>query len=269
MTMVTVGDYELNCVEKGDGPPLVLIHGLAGDLSAWASQLESWSSRYRVITFDNRGAGQSTQVDEPISTEDLARDTLALMDALGVESACVVGRSMGGAIAQHMALLAPERVRALVLCASFAKLDPVGVRVLTNMRQVLEWRNSWADHARHSIPNFVSPAFYNANPEVVTALENLIGGETRLPACYVAQNHACLEHDTLDRLAALTCPVLIAAGGKDPICSLTATAWMQERLPHADSEIFDDSSHFFLVEEAKRFMSVTTEWLDRNYSGSA
>jgi 3-oxoadipate enol-lactonase len=268
MSTATVGGYELNYVEKGDGPPLVLIHGLAGDLSAWASQLDTWSTDYRVITFDNRGAGQSTQVEEPISTEDMARDTLALMDALGVDSAAVIGRSMGGAIAQHMALLAPERVRALVLCASFAKLDPVGVRVLTNMRQVLEWRESWADHARHSIPNFVSPAFYNANREVVTALENLIGGETRLPACYVAQNHACLEHDTLDRLAGITCPVLIAAGGRDPICSLTATRWMQERLPHADNAIFDDSSHFFLVEEADRFMSIATQWLDENVSGA-
>src|SRR4051812_1095975 len=128
MSRVTVGDYELNCVEKGDGPPLVLIHGLAGDLSAWAPQLEAWSSRYRVIAFDNRGAGQSTQVDEPISTEDMAHDTLMLMDELGIDNACIVGRSMGGAIAQHIALRAPDRVRALVLCASFAKLDPVGER---------------------------------------------------------------------------------------------------------------------------------------------
>jgi pimeloyl-ACP methyl ester carboxylesterase len=264
MTEVTVGDYQLYYVEKGSGPPLVLIHGLAGDHAAWAPQMEAWSQRHRVIAFDNRGAGRSTQVDEPISTEDMARDTLALMDELDVDSACIVGRSMGGAIAQHIALLAPERVRALVLCASFAKLDPVGVRVLTSMREVLEWRDNWADHARHSLPNFVSPAFYNANPDVVERLEALIGGETRLPACYVAQNHACLAHDTLERLSAITCPVLITAGGRDPICSLTATDWMRERLPHAETVIFDDSSHFFLVEEAEKFTSTVGAWVDKN-----
>jgi 3-oxoadipate enol-lactonase len=264
MPKVTVGDYDLHYVETGDGPPLVLIHGLAGDHSAWLPQLDAWSDRYRVIAFDNRGAGRSTQVDEPIATEDMARDTLGLMDALGVESACVVGRSMGGAIAQHIALLAPERVRALVMCASFAKLDPVGYRVLTSMREVLEWRDSWADHARHSLPNFISPDYYNRNPEVVERLEALIGGETRLPACYVRQNHACLEHDTLERLGELECPVLITAGGRDPICSLTATGWMSERLPQAETVIFEDSSHFFLVEEQERFMSVVGGWLDAN-----
>jgi len=263
MPEVTVGDYELNYVDRGDGPPLVLIHGLAGDQSAWLPQLEAWSESYRVIAFDNRGAGRSTQVDEPISTKDMAHDTLGLMDALGVESACIVGRSMGGAIAQHIALLAPERVNGLVLCASFAKLDPVGVRVLTNMREVLEWRDSWADHARHSLPNFVSPAYYNGNPDVVERLLGLIGGETRLPACYVAQNHACLEHDTLDRLHEIECPVLILAGGRDPICSLTATGWMKERLPESELVVFDDSSHFFLVEEPERFMSVAGDWLGR------
>jgi 3-oxoadipate enol-lactonase len=173
---------------------------------------------------------------------------------------------MGGAIAQHIALLAPERVRALVLCASFARLDPIGFRVLTNMREVLEWRDSWADHARHSLPNFVSPAFYNANPETVERLEGLIGGETRLPACYIAQNHACLEHDTLDDLSKITCPVLITAGGKDPICSLTATGWMAERLPQAETQIFEESSHFFLVEESERFMKIVSAWLEKNVS---
>ncbi|MEA2425099.1 MAG: 3-oxoadipate enol-lactonase [Thermoleophilaceae bacterium] len=266
MSKVTVGEYELNYTERGDGPPLVLIHGLAGDQSAWLPQLDAWSDRYRVIAFDNRGAGQSTQVDEPISTLDMAHDTLALMDQLGVEEACIVGRSMGGAIAQHIALLAPERVRALVLCASFARLDPIGFRVLTNMREVLEWRDSWADHARHSLPNFVSPAFYNANPETVERLEGLIGGETRLPACYIAQNHACLEHDTLDDLSKITCPVLITAGGKDPICSLTATGWMAERLPQAETQIFEESSHFFLVEESERFMKIVSAWLEKNVS---
>src|SRR2546425_1020167 len=89
----------------------------------------------------------STGSGAAVSTEDLARDTLALMDTLEVERAHVVGRSMGGAIAQHMALLAPDRIQSLALLASFARLDPVGRRVLTNMRQVLEWTGSWESHA--------------------------------------------------------------------------------------------------------------------------
>jgi 3-oxoadipate enol-lactonase len=258
------GSYEIHYVEKGNGFPMVLIHGLAGDHTAWAAPMETWSRDHRVLAFDNRGAGQSTQVDEPISTQDMARDTLALMDQVGIDRAHVVGRSMGGAIAQHMALTAPERVHSLVVLASFAKLDPIGVRVLTNMREVLEWRDDWADHARHSVANFVSPAFFNENPEVIAQIEALIGGETRLPACYIRQNHACLEHDTVDRLPEIECPTLILAGGRDPICSLTATRWMQDGFPNAESVIFEESSHFFLIEQPERFMGVMGEWLEKH-----
>ena len=264
MPVVTLDGYEINYVDEGSGFPLVLIHGLAGDLSAWESQIEVFRSNHRVVAFDNRGAGKSTQVDEPIATEDMARDTLALMDALHIESAHVVGRSMGGAIGQHMALLAGERVRTLTMCASFAKLDALGRRVLTSMREVLEWRGNWADHARHSVPYFVSPSFYNARPEMVKQIEELIGGETRLPACYVRQNHACLEHDTLDRLEEIRCPTMILAGGVDPICSMTATELMRERLPQAEIEIFERSSHFFLIEEFDRFMALMGDWLERH-----
>lgn len=264
MPRANVGRYQLNYVERGEGCPLVLIHGLAGDHSAWAPQIEVFSAHHRVVAFDNRGAGQSTQVDEAVATEDLARDTLGLMDVLGIERAHVMGRSMGGAIGQHMALLAPERVHTLMMCASFARLDPLGHRILTNMRQVLEWRGSWADHARHSVPNFVSPAFYNENPDTIAEIEQLIGGETRLRACYVAQNHACLLHDTLDRLGEIRCPTLIMAGAVDSICSLTATRWMQERIPDAETVVFERSSHFFLMEESETFMATVTDWLRRH-----
>jgi 3-oxoadipate enol-lactonase len=264
LPVAQVGSYEIHYVDEGSGFPVVLIHGLAGDHTAWAAPMQSWSRDHRVLAFDNRGAGQSTQVDEPISTEDMARDTLALMDEVGIERAHVVGRSMGGAIAQHIALMQPERVHTLVVLASFAKLDPVGVRVLTNMRQVLEWRDDWADHARHSVANFVSPAFFNENPDTIAQIEGLIGGETRLPACYVRQNHACLEHDTLDRLAEIACPTLILAGGRDPICSLTSTSWMQDGFPNAESVIFEESSHFVLIEQPERFMDVMGGWLEKH-----
>jgi 3-oxoadipate enol-lactonase len=256
-----IGRYTLRYVEEGRGPAVVLIHGLAGDLTAWAAQRALLAPHFRVVAFDNRGAGRSTQVDEPVSTRDLAGDTLALMDHLDIEHAQVVGRSMGGAIAQHMALLAPRRVDSLVLCASFARLDPLGRRVLSNMREALEWRGSWADHARHSVQNFVSAGFFNTRPEQVAAIERLIGGETRLPACYSRQNEACQSHDTAADLARIAQPALVMAGGVDPICSPAATRILSEGLPKARTEIFEDASHFFLMEQPERFNRLLLEWL--------
>ena len=257
-----IGRYRLRYVDQGSGPAVVLIHGLAGDYSAWTAQIEALRPRYRVIAFDNRGAGKSTQVDEPVSTADLAADTLGLMDWLGIDRAQVVGRSMGGAIAQHMALMAPDMVASLALCASFARLDPLGRRVLSNMREALEWRNDWADHARHSVQNFVSAGFFNRHPERVAAIERLIGGETRLPACYVRQNEACQAHDTVGELHRIHQPTLVMAGSADPICSLTATAMLSEGLPNARTEIFEDASHFFLMEQPARFERLLGDWLE-------
>lgn len=258
----SIGRYRLRYLDIGSGPAVVLIHGLAGDHTAWRAQIELLRPRFRVIAFDNRGAGGSTQIDEPVSTQDLAADTLQLMDLLQLERAHIVGRSMGGAVAQHMALRAPERVVSLVLCASFARLDPLGRRVLSNMREALEWRMSWADHARHSVQNFVSAAFFNEQPEQIATIERLLGGETRLPACYSHQNAACHAHDTVQELGRIHHPTLVMGGDCDPICSLTATRALGSGLPNARTEIFSGASHFFLMEQPVKFNRLLFDWLD-------
>lgn len=259
--------YTLKYLDEGQGPAVILIHGLAGDHSAWLAQVEALRRNYRVIAFDNRGAGKSTQIDEALSTADLADDTLQLMSHLKIDQAHIVGRSMGGAIAQHMALKAPERVISLALCASFARLDPLGRRVLSNMREALEWQMNWADHARHSVQNFVSADFFNNNPKQLAEIEKLISGETRLPACYIRQNEACQTHDTVAELPSILQPTLIMAGDSDPICSLTATKMLSAGLPNARTEVFQGASHFFLMEQHGKFMTLLGEWLRSNERG--
>ena len=256
-----IGNYDNQYLDVGKGTPVVLIHGLAGEYSAWTNQIQMLKDHYRVIAFDNRGAGKSTQIDEPISTQDLAQDTLGLMDHLGIDSAHVVGRSMGGAVAQYMALMSPKRVKSLVLCASFAVLDPLGRRVLLNMREALEWRMSWADHARHSVQNFVSAEFFNTKQEQVKKIEALIGGETRLPACYIRQNEACQNHDTSKQLDQITQPTLVMAGTSDPICSLTATHILSKGIKNSQTILFENASHFFLMEQPAKFNQSLLDWL--------
>ncbi len=259
-----IGKYQIEYEEAGEGFPVLLIHGLAGDHNAWAAQIGALRDRYRLIAPDNRGAGRSTQIDEPITTEDMARDMLALMDAVGAPKFHVVGRSLGGLISQHMALIAPDRIQSIVMLAAAAKVDPIGHRVLMNMREVLLWTGSWADHARHSVQYFVAPKFFNDNPDRVAAIEALIGGETRSQVCYVRQSHAALTHDTLARISEIKCPVQIMAGRLDPICGPLATQWMIDRLPKAEVVWFEASSHFFLMEEPARFMSALNGWLAKH-----
>ena len=111
MPIVKAGRWDINYIQEGSGPDVVLIHGLAGDYNAWKPQVSVLKATYRVAAFDNPGSGKSGNVPAGSTVRDLGECTLRLMDALGIESAQVVGRSMGGAIGHQMALMAPKRVR--------------------------------------------------------------------------------------------------------------------------------------------------------------
>jgi len=260
MPIVNCGRFDVNYIEDGDGFPIVLIHGLAGDHTAWLPQMAAFKDTYRVIAMDNPGSGESSPVDTPCTTEELADTMIALMDNLGVDKAHIVGRSLGGLIAQHMALRAPDRIQSIILAASTPAVDRIGKRILENMREVLEWRNNWADWARHSAHVFVSPAFYNDNPEAIARIEALVGNEARSKISYVNLNHTALTHDTSDRLGEIACPTLIMAGRQDPICSMQGTEELSAGIANSETVIFEKSSHFFLMEEAEKSMQTLTDW---------
>ena len=264
MPIVNTGRFDINYIEDGDGYPVVLIHGLAGDHTAWLPQVDALRGDYRVVAFDNPGSGDSSTVDDPASTADLADATLGLMDQLGIERAHVIGRSMGGAIAQHMALKAPDRLQSIAMAASFARLDSIGAQVITNLQLLLRWRPNWAEWAPHAVFLFVSPAFFNENPELIARITELVGDEGRDLTSYDHLATACLEHDALDRLGEIDTPALVMAGRLDPICSMTSQNWMMEALPNAELEVFEKSSHFFLMEEAGKALTTLKDWLAKN-----
>ena len=259
-----IGRYDIFHVDEGSGFPILLIHGLAGDHTAWLPQIAVWKDRYRVIGVDTRGAGRSTQIDEPLTLADLADDYIGLLAHLGVDKCHVVGRSLGGAIGQLITLRAPERVQSLTMLASGAKFDPVGCRILDNVREVLEWRQSWADHARHSSQYFVSRRFFNDNPEKMAAIEKLIAGSDRKIACYSRQSHAIKTHDVLDRLGEIKCPVLVMSGDEDMICSPQCQRWMLDRLAHAEWVEFKGAAHFFMMEQPEAFMTHVGAFLAKH-----
>jgi 3-oxoadipate enol-lactonase len=259
-----IGRYDIRYVDEGEGFPILLIHGLAGDHSAWESQIEAWRGKHRVIAPDTRGAGGSTQLDEPVTLEDLASDFVELLDQLNIDRCHIVGRSMGGALGQCIALQIPDRAASLTTVGSFAKIDPIGKRSLEMMREVLEWTGSWGSHGKHSIGNFVSNAFFNANPDKADAIEKLIAGTQRLQACYIQQNLACINFDSRMRLSGIKAPVLVLSGGRDPICGPLATQWLLEGLPHAEAVEFSAGAHFFFMEEPQRFMNIMNDWFVRH-----
>ena len=121
MPKETIGNIKMNYKVSGNGEPVVLITGLGGDISFWNGMIPLLSDRFKVITFDNRGSGQTECPDEPFDMPELAGDVISLLDRLAVKKAHVLGWSMGGNIAQEVALGFPERVASLTLVSSYMR----------------------------------------------------------------------------------------------------------------------------------------------------
>jgi 3-oxoadipate enol-lactonase len=186
-------------MEAGAGEPLVLVMGFGGDHLAWGLQIPAFAAKYRVIAFDNRGVGQSDAPDVPYTTAMMADDAVGLMDGLGIERAHVCGVSMGGMIAQEIALRHPSRVRTLQLHATLARPDAYmrslvegwrKVRIALGREEALRVRALW----------LFAPCSYEQRPEFVEAvLQNAIANPipSRSPAtCARATPSSATTHST-------------------------------------------------------------------------
>ena len=118
MPTANIGEVDLYYEVHGSGEPLVMVLGLGQDIATWGFQIEELSKHLRLIVFDNRDSGKSSRCSDNYTTETMARDILGLMDHLRIEKTHLLGTSMGGMIAQHVALMAPERLKSLILAGT-------------------------------------------------------------------------------------------------------------------------------------------------------
>ena len=204
--------------EAGQGEPLLMVQGLATDHLGWMLQVPELSKHYRVITFDNRDVGQSKQADGPYEIADMARDALALADELELDTFHLVGMSMGGAIAQEMALLAHERLRTLTLVVTFAG----GGNWATERSRLWGEIRGLIDHETHLdwlLLFGMSEHFYES-PERIAYSKQLMRANPYPQSTEAFQRtaRAILGHDTRERLGAITRPTLVIYGEEDVIC---------------------------------------------------
>ncbi len=246
----------------GEGTPLVLIAGLGGKGTSWHPFLESAAVEHRVLTFDNRGAGASPPLPGPTRLRELALDIVRLLDHLRVERAAVAGRSMGGMIAQELALLAPGRISKLVLASTAGRCDPHLAGIFELWAEMAECGVSAEIRHRASMAWCLGRDFVR-DPTRLAGYLRLRAGSHRRAADYALQARACAGHDALDRLADLRLPTLVVAGGDDRLTPLSYSEELAKAIPGAQLATIPRAGHLAYLEAPARFASLVLGFLGR------
>jgi pimeloyl-ACP methyl ester carboxylesterase len=263
---VQVGDIAVAVQEYGDGEPLLVINGTSQSLGSWTETAQVWASRYRVITYDLRGMGESERGSAPISVASLADDAAALLDALGVARAHVLGYSLGSAVAQELALSSPGKVGSLVLHCTWGRTDGLQRAVITALAH--PWRTGDLDAALGALGLAFSPQLLDS-PEFGALVEQLLPlfPHTEVQIATTAEQwDADLAHDTQDRLDGISAPTLVIAGEQDLLTPPWQGQRVAEAIPGAKLELFTGpgSSHALGVERAEEFVPLVLGFLDGN-----
>jgi 3-oxoadipate enol-lactonase len=265
MPRILVNGIGLNYVEAGSGEPLLLIMGFGGDHLAWAFQTPVFARRYRVIAFDNRGAGQSDVPDVPYTTRMMADDAVGLLDALGVERAHVLGVSLGGMIAQEVALNHPRRVRSLQLHCTLARPDAY-MRALLESWRAVRAKATPEEWMRIVAPWLFAPATYAERPELVEGIiqTGLANPYPFTLTGFLRQGDAVRSHDTLDRLGALACPTLVSVAEDDILVPPRFSRALAAAIPGAALQTVERAGHCYFWERPDTFNTTSLAFLARH-----
>ena len=197
---------------EGEGPLVALIHGVGSSLESWDHVVTALDGGFRILRHDLRGLGESTKVKGRYELSDFVDDFIRLLDHLKVERCHVVGHSLGGLVAQGIAISHPERVEKLVLSATVAgRNDEEKTRVAARLRTV---QNGIAgDHFRKSLDRWFTPEFRKDHPERIAAMEkqNLSND----PECYAAAYRVLADSDLADQLHHIEADTLVTTGEFD------------------------------------------------------
>jgi 3-oxoadipate enol-lactonase len=258
---IDVGGRELYYEVHGDGEPLLCVMGLSADTLAWALQVPAWSAHFKTVIFDNRDVGQSGYATEPYSIADMASDALALADALELDSFHLLGLSMGGMIAQEVALAAPERVKTLTLAVTYAS---GGTYARTRS---LVWAADVSRRTREEMVDdlmlqTMSEEFYE-NEAGVDYLRGMMlsNPNPQKPEGFARQLDAASKHDTRSRLGEVSVPTHVIGAERDILVPVWKSEELAELIPGAKLTVLERAPHGVNVERAQEFNAAVLEFL--------
>lgn len=247
----------------GSGEPLLMIHGLGYARWGWEPVLPGLAGRFDVIVFDNRGIGESDAPPGPYTVAEMAADAIQVLDEAGVERAHVVGTSLGGMVAQELALSWPGRVDRLVLACTTPggpRAHPMPQATVTLMAEAATLEPVVA--LRRFVENALAPASVAAHPELVEQIMAHRLATTQDPAAWAAQATAGATFDAYDRLGRVTAPTLVQHGDEDVVVDPRNADVLAALLPDARVERFAGAGHLFFWEQPERFVASVSSFLE-------
>jgi aminoacrylate hydrolase len=258
LARIDIGGLTLNVEQRGTGPALVFIPGLIGLHDAWRFQMAEFCERYRCISFDHRGTGDSDKPATGYSTELIARDVIGLMDALGIDKAHMAGTSTGGCVLQNLAIDHQERVRSCIFSNTWVKADEYITRVQTTRKRIAL---SYGPQEYVKVSSLFThgPQQFRYDLDKVEAVEQRALA-TVGPVDVLAQRlDMTLTHDRSGELGKITCPSLVIGTRDDA----TVPSYQSEDLAKAIT-----SARLVIVEEGGHY-SYRRHWQQWNKMADA
>jgi 3-oxoadipate enol-lactonase len=247
---------------KSGATPVLMIQGLGASKNAWNLQRIAMATRFRIISFDNRGAGRSDKPTEPFTLEQMADDALAVLDAAGIETAHVVGASMGGVISQIVAVKYPHRVRSLTLVCTACRNHPWRQELLQT------WAKTAADKGMIEVGKeaaqwVMSPRSFRRLVPAFTWMGPLAALRPR--HSFVSQIDAILNtrEDLVDQLSTITAPTMVIVGNQDILTPRGDSEEIAERIPNAELVVISGAAHGLMMEHSSTFNRILIEFLQR------
>jgi pimeloyl-ACP methyl ester carboxylesterase len=252
MPAIRVGNVELYYRDDGAGQPVLFIQGLGVDHRGWAPVCAPLSKRFRCISFDNRDVGRSSQVNAPYDVVDMAGDALGLLDALEIERADVVGVSMGGVIAQEIAIRHPERVRRLALLSTYTSGDPRGTAIFDG-QALLRRTLSREDYCRATFWSVYTYADYGREGFIDEMVRRTAGNDLWQPQeAYERHVRAVLSANTESRLKQIVAPTLILSGADDILTPMRFQTLLAREIPDNRLRIVEGAGHGMIWSHPER-----------------
>jgi len=263
MPKIKAGDIELYYEASGnDGPPLVLIPGFGTGLWIWFKQIPEFSLEFRTLAFDPRGIARSDASLEPIAIRTIAEDVAALMRALRIESAHILGASFGGFVAQEFALGFPAMTRSLTLCCtSFGGPGHVPPSQETLQALASTKGLNTEERVRQNLLLAFSSEFVSRNRAEVEKVI-LLRAENHVPEhAYLQQLQAALDFNAEERVSRIVAPTLVLSGDADSIVPLDNSVNLAARIKGSRLVTIKGGSHTFFIEKADEFNSVVRSFI--------